>query len=162
MARRAGIRDAGLLSLLRRNESECVRGDVVVFDGLLYAGHVAGDALTARAVCGVMRMFTDRAAQAGGILLVVAGEAEFVSTDGKIGDCFAVDLVAIEAAHLAVIHETLHKIIALHAVFMPREIGKLKEIVGSGFQFFEVPIIGQAFAGREAYGPVVVASVDGI
>ena len=162
MARRAGIRDAGLLGLLRRNKSECMCADVVVFDRLLYAGHVAGDALTAGTACGVMRMFADRAAQTCGILLVVAGEAELVSTEGKIGDSVAVDLVAIEAAHLAVIHETLHKIIALHAVLVRSEIGKLKEIGGAGFQFFEVPIVGEALTGGESYGPVVVASLDRI
>ena len=59
MARHTGIRDTGLLSLLRRNETKGVCGDVVVFDGLLYARHVAGDTLTAGAVGGVMRMFAD-------------------------------------------------------------------------------------------------------
>src|SRR6478736_4973243 len=103
MARRAGIRDTGLLSLLRRNETKGVRGDVVVFDGLLYAWHVAGDALTASAVCGVMCMFADRSAQACRILFVVAGEAELVSTDGKIGDCFDVDVMKIETAEMEVI-----------------------------------------------------------
>ena len=162
MARRARIRDAGLLSLLRRNETKGVRGDVVVLDGLLDARHVAGDALTASTACCVMRMFADCSAQACGILFVVTGEAELVSTEGQIGDSFAVDLVTIEAAHLAVIHQTLDEIIALHAVFVRGEIGKLEEIGSAGLQFFEVPIVGQAFAGSEAHGPVVVASVDGI
>ena len=83
-------------------------------------GHVAGDALTASTACCVMRMFADCSAQACGILFVVTGEAELVSTEGQIGDSFAVDLVTIEAAHLAVIHQTLDEIIALHATLRGR------------------------------------------
>ena len=54
VARGAGIRDAGLLGLLRGDEAEGVSGDVVILDGLLDPRHVTGGALAAGAAWCVM------------------------------------------------------------------------------------------------------------
>ena len=142
MARGAWIRDAGLLSLLWRDEAKGVRRDIVIFDGLFDTRHVAGNALAACTAGGVMSVLTDSAMQAGGILTGVATEAERISAYGKSGDGAAVHLVAIEAADLAVIHVALHKIVALHAVLVRSEIGELVEVGDARPGLFELPVVG--------------------
>ena len=155
VARGAWIGYAGLLSLLWRDEAEGVRRDVVVFDGLLDSRHVAGNALAAGAVGSVMSVLTDSAMQTGGILASVAAEAKRVAADRERGDGAAVDLMAIEATDLAVIHVALHEIVALHAVLVRGEIGELIEVGDAGLGFFELPVVGQPIARCIANRPVV-------
>ena len=162
MARGAWIGYAGLLSLLWRDEAEGVRRDVVVFDGLLDSGHVAGNALAARTVGRVMSVLTDSAVQTGRIQASMAAETERISTYGESGDGAAVHLMAIEATDLTVIHVALHEIVALHAVFVRCEIGELIEVGCAGLGVLELPVVGQSVACGEAHRPVIVAAIEGI
>ena len=62
MTGRAWIWDTRLLSLLGGDEAESVGGNVIVFDGLLDVRHVAGHAIAAWAVGGVVGVLADGAA----------------------------------------------------------------------------------------------------
>jgi hypothetical protein len=79
MTRCAGIRNAGPLRLLRSDEPECMRGHVVVLDGLLDAWHVTRRALASGTIRGVMCMFADRSVKASGILLRVTAETQGIT-----------------------------------------------------------------------------------
>ncbi len=112
---------------------------------------------------GVMGVLGDRAGEAGWILVRVAFEAEFVAGLEEVGPVLvAVDLVAIEAADLAMVHVALDEVVALHAVLVGGEVGVLQEVGGAGFQLFQLPEVGETLAGEEADGPVVVLAGDGI
>jgi len=162
VARRAWVRYSGLRCVIGRDEAEGVRGHIVVFDGLFDARHVTRGAFASGAVRGVVSVLTHRSAQAGWILFGVAAETECVAADGEIGNSAGVDLMAIEAADLAVIHVALHEIISLHAVFVGGEIGVLEEVRNSRLGLFKLPIIGEALSGSEADGPIEVFSLDGV
>ena len=119
-----------------------MRGNEIVLYGDLYVRHVAGDAIAARAVRRVVGVIRNGALQTGGVVLVVAPEAESITLLDQIGFVLvAVNLVAVEAADLAVIHVALDKIIALHAVFVSREVCKLIKVCGAWLQFLELPVI---------------------
>ena len=119
VTRGAGVRDAGLLGLCRSDEAKRVGGDGIVFDGLLDGRHMARSTLAARAVRSVVRMFADGPFQPGGIILRVAAETESIAPFSEIRLVLvAVNLMAVEAANLAVVHVALHEIIALHPVLM--------------------------------------------
>ncbi len=68
---------------------------------------VAGGALAAGRVGGVVCVLFDRSLEAGWVLLVVAAKAEGVAGDGEVRDGVGVDLVTVEAAELAVVHVAL-------------------------------------------------------
>ena len=70
--------------------------------------------------------------------------------------------MAVEAADLAVVHDALREVVALHAVFVGDEIGVLVEVGGAGLELFEVPEVGEALAREVADGPVVEAAGDGV
>jgi len=159
----AWVGDAGLLGLNRRDEAEGVGADEVVLDGLLDARHVTGDTLASGAVCGVMRVFRDGALEACGVLAGVAGEADLVAASVEAGGVFvAVNLVAVEAANLAVVHVALDIVVALHAVFVRGKIGELVEVGCAGLELFELPVVDETLAHLEADGPIVVFALDGI
>src|SRR6185437_3432904 len=73
----------------------------------------------------------------------------------------AVDLVAVEAADVAVVHDAFREVVALHAIFVRGEVGELVEVGDAGLEIFEAPVVGEALAGDVADGPVVVLAVDG-
>ena len=104
-----------------RDEAEGVRGNEIVLDGDLNMRHVAGDTIAAGTVRSVVSVIRNGAPQTRGIVLVVTPEAESVALLDEIGLVLvAVDLVAIKAADLAVIHVALDEIIALHPVLVGR------------------------------------------
>ena len=90
-------------------------------------------------------------------------QAYLIATGVEVRDVLvAVDLVAVEAADPAVIHVALHEIVALHTVLVRGEVGELVEVCRAGLQLFELPVVVEAFADFEAYGPVVVLVLDGV
>jgi len=72
----------------------------------------------------------------------------------------AVNIVAVKAAKLAMIHVALHKVVPLHPVLVGSEVCKLVEVCYSRFEFFKLPILRETLSGKKAYGPVVVLSLD--
>src|SRR6185437_14654185 len=68
---------------------------------------------------------------------------------------------AVEAANSPMVHNALHKVVALHPVFVSGEVGVLEEVCDAGFQGFEMPVVGEPFARQETNRPVVVFSGDG-
>ena len=72
----------------------------------------------------------------------IAGDDEI----GPIG--IAVNLVAIEASHAAVVHGALDKIIALHAIFVRRCILPEIEVLRAQARYFQIPDIGKPLSGR--------------
>ena len=71
-------------------------------------------------------------------------------------------VMAAEAGNPVVIHYALHEIIAMHAVLVPRAIGKVSERKLAGSVVFELPIVLQVLANYEAHRPVIVFAFDGL
>jgi hypothetical protein len=71
-----------------------------------------------------------------------------------------VDLVAIEAAEPAVVHNALREVIALHAVLVRASVRPEIEVLGAEFGFFQVPDFCEPLAGEKADRPVNVLSID--
>lgn len=162
MAGGTGIRDIGLFRRRGGDEAEGVGGNRVALNGLLDARHMAGRALAAGTVFGVMSVFADRALEACGVFFRVAAKAEGVAGYGKVRGRVRVDLMAVETAKFAVVHVALGEVIALHAVFMGGEVGILEEVRSAGFEFFELPEVGEALTRLEADRPIVILSGDRI
>ena len=145
MARRAGIGNPELLGEFGRYEAEGVTAHKVVGDSLFNPRHVAGRALAPRAHFSMMRMFADSPMESGGVIFCMAAETQLVANDNKIRWVFiAVHLMAIKATHLAVIHHTLDKIIALHTVLVRRAILPVIEILGPQARFFKLPDVDES------------------
>lgn len=159
----AGIRNPGLFSLDRRDKAKGVSSHEIVLDRLLNRGHVASHTITTGTGRRVMCVILDRPFQSGRIVPVVASETECIPFLNEIRFVLiAVHLMTVEAAHLAVIHGALHKIVALHPVFVRSQIGELIEVRNAGLQFFKLPEAGEAHAGEKTDGPVVVLAFDGV
>jgi len=138
-------------------------GNIISFDRLLNVRHVAGDALTPRAVFRVMGMLRDGAFEACRILFRVALKTKSVPLRDQVGlVLITVNLVTIEATQVAVVHVALHEIIALHSVLVRRQVGILIEIRRSRLQFLEPPMIRQTLTRQKANRPVVIFPVDGV
>ncbi len=115
----AGIGDSELLGQARRDESESVAAYIVVPERLRNFRHMASSAFAARAFGSVMGMLIDRSLQSCRIRASVTTETKRIAGDDEIGSIgIAVNLVAIEASHAAVVHGALDKIIPLHAIFV--------------------------------------------
>ena len=69
-------------------------------------------------------------------------------------------VVAVIAPKVAMIHGALDKVVPLHPVLVRGQVGVLVEVGRSRFQFFKLPMVGQTFSGKKAYGPVIVFSLD--
>ena len=133
MAADAGVGYSGAFTLARSDKAEGMRADVVVFDRLLDLGHVACRALTSGAPFGVVGVLGDRGFKASWVVGVMALKAEKVSDPAHTCDVGgAVDLMAVEAANLAVVHIALDEVVALHAVLVRGQVGVLKEVRDSG------------------------------
>ena len=73
----------------------------------------------------------------------------------------AVSVVAIETRDPAPIHHALHKVVALHPVFVSGAVGEIKKILRFTKRVvFQLPIIGELQADVIAHGPVVIFSLD--
>ena len=71
------------------------------------------------------------------------------------------NVVAIETRDAATIHHALHKVVALHPVFVGRAVREVKEILMfSKSVVFQLPIIRELQAHLIANGPVVVFTFD--
>jgi hypothetical protein len=159
----AGVGDAGLFREHWGDETERVGCDVIVFNRLLDTRHVTGRTLTTGTPGSVMSVLGDGTFEACYVLSCVALQADLIAAGVEVGGVLVVvDLVAVEAADLAMVHITLHEIVALHAVFVRGKVGELEKVCCAGFKFFELPVVGEVFAYFEADGPVVVLSLDGI
>jgi hypothetical protein len=73
----------------------------------------------------------------------------------------AVDIVAIEAGYAAAVHDALHVVVPLHAIFVRGAVGEVREGLLAELVVFELPEIGEVKAGVIADGPVVILSFDG-
>ena len=72
----------------------------------------------------------------------------------------AVRIVTAKTGDTALIHEALHEIIALHAVFVGSAIGEMSERLLTELILFELPKILEIHPDVEADRPVVVFSAD--
>ena len=138
-------------------------GNVVAFDRLLNVRHVAGDALTARTVFGVMGMLGNGAFESSRIPLGVACKAKSVAFFNEVGFVLiAVDLMAVEATKLTMVHVALDEVVPLHPVLVCGQVGVLEEIRRARFQFLELPSVRQKLAWQKANWPVVIFAADGV
>ncbi len=74
----------------------------------------------------------------------------------------SVDVVTARALNAAAVHQTLHVIVPLHAVFMSRSICKMGKRRFTQLVFFQLPVILQISANLEAHRPIVVFAFDRI
>lgn len=93
----------------------------------------------------------------------MAGQTDLVALFDQAGlILIAVNLVAIRAADLAVIHIALNEVVPLHPVLVCRHISILIEVGRPGLQFFELPVVRKLLADFKAYRPVIVFALDGV
>ena len=75
----------------------------------------------------------------------------------------AVNVMTIETRNAAPIHHALHKVVALHPVFVGRAIRKIKKILRfTKGVIFQLPIIRELQSQVIANRPVVIFSIDWI
>lgn len=161
----AGVGDLVLLCGGRRNEFEGVRADESVRRAFGFdLRHVTSDAGAARAAFHVVRVFFDRrGARAIGRLRTVAIEAKLLGGLAQLRVIAgAVNVVAVETGDAARIHHALHKIVALHAVFVGSAFREVIEIGLSEVGLFELPVIAQIAAGVVSDRPIVMFAFDRI
>jgi hypothetical protein len=114
-------------------------GDAFAFD----LRHVAGDALASRAAGPVMCMLLDR----GGARAIwgeraMAIETEFVGGLSQLRVIVrAVNIMAGKTGYAARIHNALHEVVALHAVFVRCTVREMGEGCFAEGVVFELPII---------------------
>src|SRR6202012_1443479 len=98
-------------------------------DGLFDFRHVAGDALTPRAVGLVMRMGFDARGvwtiSRVGAVAVQANFSRWLPKHSLVRR--AMNVVATETGDAARIHQALHEVIPLHAVLVGGSVGKVRE-----------------------------------
>jgi hypothetical protein len=93
--------------------------DEVVFDRLLDLGHVARDALATTASLSMMCVLADGSLESSRVVFGVAEKADCIANGYKIGCVLvAVNLMAIEAPDLAVVHGALNEVIPLHPILV--------------------------------------------
>lgn len=132
MARVAGVWDAELLGHLWPDKSECMAADELTLDGDFDLRHVACRALASSAFFGMMRMFSDRGAQACGIVVGVTAEAKLISGCDQVGRvATAVNIMAIKTAETAMIHVAVHEIVALHPVLVRSAVRPVIEVLNT-------------------------------
>jgi len=129
MTRSAGIGDFIFVGHRRGNEGKGVRAHFDVRDGRGDFRHVAGDATAARGAFLVMGMiFESRGARAIHGERRVALQTELVGGLAKLRVVFgAVHVVAAKTGDSAAVHDALHKIISLHAIFMGGAVGVMRK-----------------------------------
>ena len=162
VAARAGVRDTELKGKLWRNEAEGVAAYVVIAESLCDFGHVAGGALASGAGFGVVCVLAYGSVQTGGVVAVVAPEAEAIAFDREIRSVLVtVHLVAIKAAKPAMVHDAFREVVALHSVLVRRCILPEVEILRAELRVLQVPDVGEPIAWEKADWPIDVLSVDG-
>ena len=72
------------------------------------------------------------------------------------------NIVASEASDAAAVHEALHEVIALHAIFVSSAIGEMREGHFTEGVVFELPKIAEVESDAIADRPVVILPFDGI
>ena len=125
----ARIRDLVLVGHGRTDESESVATNVHIGDRLFDPRHVAGYALIAGAPSLMMRVFFN-----GGCVRPVRGARSMAFETEDVcwfyEQCLVlctVDIVAARAFHTALIHNALHEVVPLHAVFVSCAICEMGE-----------------------------------
>ncbi len=73
----------------------------------------------------------------------------------------AMDIVAAKARHSSPVHYTLNKIVSLHAVFVSRAVGKVREGGLAQRVFLKLPKIPQIRADMVPNRPVIILAFDG-
>jgi hypothetical protein len=158
MADITSVRNFEAVGPLRIDEVEGMAAYVHVRERLLDLGHMAGDALTARAAGGVMCVLLDRRGMRT-VLRVrpMTGHAYAAARFPQHGVILrAVRIVTVEAGDAARIHEAGHEVVALHAVLVRRAIRKMRERRLPEFVILKFPEIIQVEAGVKSDGPIIV------
>ena len=71
-------------------------------------------------------------------------------------------VVATEAAHAVCIHDTLHKIIALHSILVRGAISEVGEALLTELVLFQLPEILEIHSHVESDRPIVIFAIDRI
>lgn len=164
MAARARVRDVIGIRHRWRDEPKRMAANVHIRDGLLNPGHMTGNALVACGTCGVVRMFLNRTSmRAVRGARPVALQAHDIRRFDQQGIVFgAVNIVATGALHTASVHQALHEIVSLHAVFVCCPVRKVSKGSFSKLVLFQAPVILELLAHMKPDWPVVVFAVDRI
>lgn len=119
MASAAWIWNPELIGEGWRDEAEGVAAYEIITERNGDFRHMAGGAFAAGAAFFVVRVFRNRRVRPGWRLRRMAGNTKLISNRSQVRRVLvAVDLMTIKAAHLAVIHHALRKIVALHAILV--------------------------------------------
>src|SRR5271156_312391 len=160
---RTSVRDLVFLCHCWRDELESVCAHEGAGDALgLDLRHMAGYALTPWAAVLVMSMKL----HAGYVWTIrrrctVAVEADLVNGLTKLRIVFGpVYVVARCAGDALPVHHALHKVIALHPIFVSGPIRKMSESRLPQCVIFEFPVVRQAETGAVTNGPVVSLPSD--
>src|SRR5579863_5059713 len=89
-------------------------------------------------------------------------EAERVTGNHQIRAIrIAVDIVTVEAAQPAMVHHTLHKVVALHPILVSRSIWPEVKILNSEQRNFKVPNIRKPLSWKESNRPINIVPTGG-
>ena len=73
----------------------------------------------------------------------MTSQTERVAGNDEVGTVrIAVNLVAIETAQSSMVHNALHKIVALHPILMRRSVLPEVEVLGSKARNLQIPDLG--------------------
>src|SRR3954469_9840517 len=139
----AGIRNLQRLRRGGRNEFERVAANVDVRNRLFDFWHMATNALVAGRSGRVMSMLFDgRGARSVRRIRPMALETHDTCRLQKVGIVFSpVDIVTTEAGYSARVHNTRHKIVALHSILMRGVVGEVRKSGLAEFVFLQLPKI---------------------
>jgi len=134
-------------------------------DSLFYLRHVAGHALVAADACWVVSVLFDAgdAVRAVGRIRAMTLQAHHTGRLEQVGvvRC-SMNIVATEAGHAARIHQTVHKIVALHPILVRGTIGEVRERRLAQLMILQLPVIVELEAGPITDRPIVILAGDGV
>jgi len=152
------------IRLSRGDEFERVCANVDITDRLLDFRHVAGNALTSRAVRFVVRMsfqaWSMRTVRGIGSMAIQADCIGGLPKHRRVRG--AVHVVTAEAGHPTGVHQALHEIVALHAVLVRGAVREVGERLHPQLMLLELPEVAQIFVDPESNRPIVVLAADGV
>jgi hypothetical protein len=144
------------------NKVKRVGAHFAVGDGGFHLGHMASDALAPSRTGFVVGMkLESRGTRTFRGHRGMAIEAELIHGLAELRVVLRpVDIMTTETGDSATVHQALHKVVSLHAVFVGCTIGKMVEAKIAQFVIFQLPEIMEILTDMIAHRPIVLFSFD--
>lgn len=157
MASCASVGNLILLRHGRRYEAESMATHERIGKGLLNAGHVARQAIAARAAGAMVGMrFDANAARSIGGLRPVAFQTHPVARLDQVGVVFRpMRVMTGSAGNTSSKHQALHEIVTLHSILVSSAVSEVSERGFTQLVIFQLPERGQVAASYKSDRPVI-------